>query len=123
MARLRSLIAGLALFCAAPALAQQPARTIAKGDATITLGGTAQYLFSSDGSLANAITPADGAEVCNPDASVDLWVSDSGVAAANAAGSDRVPANGGCYIWRYQPLGPISVVGATTGKPVTARRW
>jgi hypothetical protein len=88
------------------------------GSTTITTGGTAQNLFGGT-------TPVNGFSIYNPHASSDLWVSDSGTAAANAAGSIRVPANGGWYETPagQKPLGVVSIVGATTGQPITARRW
>jgi len=89
------------------------------GDTTITTGGTAQNLF------AGAI-PAHGWAVYNPDASHDLWVSDSTTAAANGEGSIRVAANGGLYETptNYRPTTfSVSIVGGTTGQKVTARMW
>ena len=88
------------------------------GSTTITLGGTAQTLFSG-------ATPTNGFEVCNPDPTNDLWVSDSTTAAANGTGSQRVVANGGCYDspTGYKPIGAVSIVGAVTGQKITARRW
>jgi len=86
------------------------------GSTTITAGGTAQNLFGG-------VTP-NKYGIYNPHATQDLWVSDSTTAAPNAAGSIRVPANGGWYetpSW-YVPLGAVSIYGAVTGQPVTARR-
>jgi hypothetical protein len=90
----------------------------ADGSTTITTGGTAQNLFSGN-------TPANGWAVYNPDASEALWVSDSTTAAANAVGSIYIPALGGYETPHrgYRPLGPVSIVGATTGHKITARRW
>lgn len=90
------------------------------GDTTITTGGTAQILFGGK-------QPTNGFGIYNPDPSNDLWVSDSTTAAANAAGSIRVPANGGWYetpnVVLAKPLGKISIVGAVTGQAITARSW
>jgi hypothetical protein len=85
---------------------------------SITLGGTAQNVFSGR-------VPANGYEVCNSDATNDLWLSNTGTAAANSAGSVRVPANGGCYITRpgYQPQKAVSIVGANTAQKFTAKKW
>ncbi|MBS1725036.1 MAG: hypothetical protein JSS66_19015 [Armatimonadetes bacterium] len=89
---------------------------------TITTGGTAQQLFGG-------AIPGAGWEVCNPDATNDLWVSDMGTAAANAAGSYRAVANGGCYLTprdgngKASVLGPVSIVGAVTGQKFSARKW
>ena len=88
------------------------------GSGTITLGGTAQTLFGGR-------KPINGFEVVNPHATEDLWISDTAIAAANAAGSIRVVANGGSYTTPtgYQPQGPVSVIAATTGHAFTARFW
>ena len=85
---------------------------------TITTGNTAQLL------CAGAV-PQNGWEIDNPDATNDLWVSDTTTALANAAGSIRVPANGGKYTTppNSKPLGPISIVGGVTGQKFTARRF
>jgi hypothetical protein len=85
---------------------------------TITTGGTAQLLF------AGAI-PVNGFYISNPDAANDLWWSVTGIAAPNAAGSDRIQANGGFY---ETPPGvslesPISIYGAVTGQKFTAWKW
>ncbi len=91
--------------------------TTTNKSSTITLGGTAQTLSGG--------TPTNGYEVCNPGTSGDIWVSDLTTAAANAAGSYRVAANGGCYSppAGSKPVGGISVVGATTSQVFTARVW
>ncbi len=88
------------------------------GSTTITSGGTAQNLFGGR-------TPKNGFEICNPDPTNDLWVSDSTTAAANGTGSYRVVAGGGTYTtpYYYKPVGPVSIVGAVTGQKVTARFW
>lgn len=87
------------------------------GSTTITTGGTAQNLFSGN-------TPANGYGVFNPDASQALWVSDSATAAANGTGSIYIAPLGGYETSKHQrPLGPVSVIGATTGQKVTARKW
>jgi hypothetical protein len=90
----------------------------ADGSTTVISGGVAQNLFSGT-------TPTNGFEICNPDASEDLWVSDSTTAAANNTGSYRVAANGGTYTTPngYKPIGAVSIIGATTGHKITARRW
>lgn len=88
------------------------------GSTTITTGGTAQNLFS-------AAIPAHGFEVCNPNSTEDLWVSDSTTAAANNTGSYRVALNGGCYSSPINrlPIQAISVFAATTGHKITARSY
>ncbi len=88
------------------------------GDTSITAGGTAQNLFGGN-------TPTSGYAIYNPDASNDLWISDSTTAAANGQGSIRVPANGGGYETppSYKPVGAVSIIGGTTGQKITARRW
>lgn len=91
--------------------------TSASGDTTIAAGGAAQNLFSG-------ATPINGFRVSNPDPSEYLWISDSGAAVANGAGSEPIPPLG----WfetppGYKPVGPVSAVAATTGHKVTARSW
>lgn len=88
------------------------------GSGTITTGGTAQPLFAS-------VIPSTGFAVYNPDAANDLWISDGGTAAANAAGSIRIPANGGWYESPAlrRPIGIVSIVGAVNGQKFTAQRW
>ena len=88
------------------------------GSTTITLGGTAQTLFAGT-------TPTNGYEICNPDATYDIWFSDSTTAVVNGVGSIRVAANGGSYDTPagYKPIGPVSVIGTTTGGKITARKW
>ena len=88
------------------------------GDTTITAGGTAQTLFGG-------VVPINGYAVYNPDSTNDLWVSDTGTAASNGQGSIRVAANGGGFETpgSYRPVGVISVIGASTGQKITARRW
>jgi hypothetical protein len=88
------------------------------GSTSISVGGAAQNLFGGS-------VPANGFAIYNPDAANDLWISDSATAAVNGQGSLRVPANGGGYETPpgYRPLGAVSVVGASTGQKITARRW
>jgi hypothetical protein len=88
------------------------------GSTAIVTGTTAQYLFA--GQYAD-----NGFAIHNPDATNDLWVSDTTVAAVNGQGSIRVPANGGAYItpYGYRPPGAISIVGPVTAQKITARKW
>jgi hypothetical protein len=88
------------------------------GDASITTGGTAQNLFGG-------VTPTSGFAIYNPDASNDLWVSDSTTASINGQGSIRIAANGGGFETAsgYKPVGAVSIIGSTTGQKITARRW
>jgi hypothetical protein len=90
----------------------------ADGSTTITAGGTAQTLFGG-------VVPSNGFGIYNPDASNDLWISDTGTAAINSQGSIRVIANGGGYETPtgYKPGGVVSVIGSATGQKITARRW
>jgi hypothetical protein len=83
---------------------------------TITTGGTAQNLFSG-------ATPAHGFEVCNPDVTNDLWISQTTTAIANSG--ERVPANGGCYDTPngMLPFHAISIVGAVTSQQFTSISW
>lgn len=118
LARIFSDIADCLLACGVASA--QPVSPLGYEASTITTGGTAQNLFSGN-------KPLNGWEVCNPDAANDLWVSEVGTAAANAAGSYRVASNGGCYstpqISTPTSLGPVSIVGANTGQKYSARRW
>lgn len=100
------------------AITALPGQIGADGSTSITTGGTAQNLFGGT-------TPTNGFEVCNPDPSEDLWISDSSTAAANGQGSYRVAPAGGTYTTPagYKPIGAVSVIAATTGHKITARRW
>ncbi len=116
-----ALLALLALALAAPARATDQVSIMAAGhdgSTTITAGGTAQTLFSGT-------VPANGYLVANPNATDDCWVSDTATAAANAAGSHRVAANGGEYRTPlgYRPVQAVSVVCAATGDKITAIWW
>ena len=88
------------------------------GSTTITIGGTAQSLFAG-------ATPTNGWWVVNPDSTEDCWVSDSTTAAANNTGSMRLALNGGSIMTPpgYKPFAAVSVVCATTGHKLTARKW
>ncbi len=91
--------------------------TVVDGSGTITTGGMAQNLFSG-------ATPSAGFEIYNPHASASLWISKTGTAAPNAAGSiEIVP--GGMYVTPpgYIPNHAVSIYGATTSQPFTAERW
>lgn len=103
-------------------MSQNPGSSV-DGSTTITLGGTAQYLFG--GNAAGAGTPANGWSVGNPNSSGDFWISDTTVASPNGVGSIRVQANGGLYETPTgrQPAGPVSIYGGTTGAAVTASKW
>ena len=89
-----------------------------QGSGTITTGNTAQNLFGG-------IIPTNGYEICNPDLNNDLWISDSGAAVINGAGSIRVVVNGGSYDTppAYKPSGPVSIIAAAAGTKFTARYW
>jgi hypothetical protein len=87
------------------------------GSGTITVGGQAQFIFS------NTI-PANGYYLFNPNDTVDIWFSDSGVAAPNAAGSQILPALGGYETPAgYRPIARISLYSSLTGHAFTAARW
>ncbi len=88
------------------------------GSTTITAANTAQYLFGG-------VIPPNGWEIVNADPAADLWVSDSGVAVINGAGSIRVVANGGSYDTPndYKPIGKVSIISATLGAKITAKYW
>jgi|KBSMisStaDraftv2_1062788.scaffolds.fasta_scaffold00169_3 hypothetical protein len=86
-------------------------------DGTITTGGIAQYLWG--GLLAQ-----NGWAVYNPSSTDELWASSSTTAAPNAPGSVRIAPLGGYETPAgYRPYGAVSVYGAKTGQPITARGW
>jgi hypothetical protein len=88
------------------------------GSTSIATGGTAQNLFSG-------ATPTNGWEVCNPNASDDMWISQSTTSAINGQGSMRIAANGGCVSSPrgMSPFHAISIIGPTTGDKITAVQW
>lgn len=90
--------------------------TTTAAQVTVTTGGTAQNLFSG-------VAPVNGYEVCDPNATGDLWLSETTTAAANAG--YRVQANGGCYDspTGSKPGGVVSVFGATTAMKITVKSW
>lgn len=119
----RILLAAALLAASTLGAASQSTQTIQggraiAGDATVTAGGTAQVMFGG-------VTPTRGWSVGNPNASDDLWCSDSVTAAVNGLGSYRIAANGGLYETPdlMYPAGPVSCIGPTTGDKITARRW
>ncbi len=79
------------------------------GSSTITLGGTAQNLF-------NAAIPAHGWSVANPDATEDLWVSDTVTAIANGVGCYRVAPNGGTVVTPPN-MAPAHAVSTSSERP------
>lgn len=91
--------------------------TVVDGSGTITLGGTAQNLFGGT-------IPAAGFEIYNPSASYSLWISKSGTAAPNAAGSIELQP-GALYTTPkgYTPNHAINIYGSQTSQPFTAERW
>jgi hypothetical protein len=87
-------------------------------EATITIGGTAQNLFSG-------ATPVNGFEIINPSGATEtLYFREAGTAVVAGASSIGIPV-GGSYVSPpgYKPTGLISVIGATTSHPVIARKW
>lgn len=85
------------------------------GDGTVTTGGTAQTLFAG-------ATPVHGWAVYNPDPSEMLFVTDAATATIN--GGIPVPPQGGYETPSgYRPVGPISLIGATSGHKFSARSW
>lgn len=87
------------------------------GNATLNTGGTAQDLFGGT-------VPPNGFFVFNNDPTEELWLCDSGTAAANGTGALRV---GPLDLYetppKYRPVGAVSWVAVTTGHKVTARYW
>lgn len=83
-------------------------------DATITTGGTAQSLLLA----------INGYAVYNPDATNELWISDTTTAALNGLGSIKITAGGGYESpFGYKPVSAVSVFGAVTGQKITAKSW
>ena len=85
------------------------------GSGSVGVGGTAQLLFAG-------AVPANGYLVAN-NSSATLYVSDVGTA---TAGGTSVPIAAGAVFMTpsgYQPPGPVSLYGATTGQAFAARRW
>lgn len=115
---IETALTDLLTFLEAGTLPASGAIPAVAGDGTITLGGTAQAMFGS-------VVPVNGYWVGNPDASEDLWISDSGTAATGAVGSICIPPK---QVYEtpigYKPPGTaISIIGATTGHKFTARRY
>ncbi len=92
--------------------------TVTRGsavDGTITEGGVAQALGT---------TSTHGWAVYNPSSTDALWVSSSVTAAPNAPGCIYIPPLGGYETPSgYRPCGYVSLWGAVTGQPYTARGW
>jgi hypothetical protein len=85
------------------------------GSGTVGVGGTAQLLFGG-------AVPANGYLVAN-NSSATLYVSDVGAATAGGA---SVPIAAGAMFMTpsgYQPPGPVTLYGASTGQAFAARRW
>ena len=85
------------------------------GSGTIATGSMAQLLFGG-------AVPANGYLVANNSAGT-LYVSDVGTATAGGA---SVPIAAGALFMTpsgYQPPGPVSIYGASTGQAFAARRW
>jgi hypothetical protein len=85
------------------------------GSGSVGIGGIAQLLFGG-------AVPANGYLVAN-NSSGTLYVSDVGIA---TAGGTSVPIVAGTVFMTpsgYQPPGPVSLYGPTTGQPFAARRW
>jgi hypothetical protein len=85
------------------------------GSGTVAVGGTAQLLFGG-------AVPANGYLVAN-NSSATLYVSDVGTATGGGA---SIPIAVGAVFMTpsgYQPTGPVSLYGGTTGQAFAARRW
>lgn len=90
------------------ALIRKPSGTDRSG--SITAGGTAQQLAASNASRAGL----SGQNISTG----DLWINETGgTAAADTAGSFRVPAGSG---FEVSTSNAISIVGGTTGQKFTA---
>lgn len=87
------------------------------GSVALTTGGTAQDLFAS-------ATPTNGYLIVNPDANEILWLNEGADAVANGTGCIPIfPLGGYETPPLYKPYGRVSVVAATTGHKITARKW
>jgi hypothetical protein len=85
------------------------------GSGAVGVGGTAQLLFGG-------AVPANGYLIAN-NSSGTLYISDVGIATAGAA---SIPIAAGAVFTTpsgYQPPGPISLYGGTSGQAFAARRW
>jgi hypothetical protein len=102
---------------AKPLPVRQTASAVTDASGAIASGSVAQAVFGA--------VPVNGYAIYNPDAANDLWISDTGIAAPNAAGAIRIAANGGGYEtpWGYAPPADVSIVGPVTGQKFTAKRW
>jgi hypothetical protein len=93
----------------------KPPEICADGSGQISVGGTAQTLFSG-------LTPVNGYLLQNNSASV-LYVSDVGTASNSSAILQLNPG----VMWvtpaGYKPPGPVSIYGATSGQAYAARKW
>jgi hypothetical protein len=87
------------------------------GSGVITVGGAAQYLFGNQ-------TPPDGYSIFNNNATEVLWFSETEVASIGGAGCIQIaPYTEYRTPMTYQPVGPVSIFGATTGHKITAKWW
>lgn len=114
-AAVTATVTGFALLLQASSA--NPTDTATDGSTILTTGGTAQTLFGG-------VVPVNGFGIYNPNASDYLWVSDSTSAVANGAGSIPI-APFGAYETPpgYRPSGVVSVIAASTGDKITAKRW
>ncbi len=126
---MRNWLVGLLLLLAGPAFAQGSSNNRLPTDCsgTITSGGTAQTLIAAN-------TGVGGFVVMNTDASAGsgepLWMSFTGTAAANTAGSYPLSAPTATTFASpssfYSPVGynhAITIIGATTGHKFSCTRW
>lgn len=87
------------------------------GSVALTTGGAAEDLFSG-------ATPTNGYLVINPSADEIMWINEGADAAPNGTGSIPIfPLGGYETPPLYKPFGRVSVVAATTGHKITARKW
>lgn len=86
-------------------------------DGTVAQGGVAQILWEG-------YSPPRGWACYNPSSTDWLWVSSTTEAAPNKAGCIGVAPLGGYETpGQYRPVGYVSIYGAVTGQPITARGW
>lgn len=89
--------------------------TLTDGSGTIATGGTAQNAFASNATRSYL-------RVQNISPTADLWVNETGAAVINTPGSTRLTPGGSItYDGTFCPTSAISVIGAVTGHPFTAK--
>lgn len=114
------------MLLASPAFAQQRSSvnvTPIDCSGTIAAGGTAQNAMPTS-------SGRQGFQIQNLDTSEPLWISFTGTAVANTAGSFALAAatsttlqSGGSYYTAFGFNGAVSVVAATTSHKFSCTKW